>query len=134
DIGCGDKKLESILRDKNIDLKYFGFDLQPQSSDVSQFDVTNQLLPRRFDVAALLGVTEYISDLPRLMTNVAARCNYIVFSHVIADLGHYSSQDLERLGWISHKTEREIERTVTLAGCSTVSTRVTREGRTVLWL
>lgn len=134
DVGCGDKKLEIALRNAHLDLRYSGFDLHPQSMDVQMLDITCNALPGYYDVAVLLGLTEYLPDLTGTLASLQSHCRYLVLSHVVADISAYTPEDLQRLGWLNHKTEAEITELLARTGYLCLRNAVSADRRTVLWL
>ncbi len=109
DVGCGDRKLRTALTTRTLPIDYVGFDLHPQSPDITRFDAAADSLPRPFDIAVMLGVTEYLPDLPSALRRLSDRADQVLLSHVVAERSDYSPTQLDELGWINHLTTTAFE-------------------------
>jgi hypothetical protein len=134
DVGCGDRKLHRKLAETGLDVAYSGFDLRPQGPEVAAFDVERDDLPGRFDVAALLGVTEYLVDLPGSLARLGRHCDWIVLSHVLRGSQPPSPQRLAELGWHNHLDRAGLVRCMADAGLEPVEERLTPDARTLVVL
>jgi len=99
DFGCGDRKLEGLLKAKQVNFQYTGFDIFPQDHSVRRFDLDRDSLDGSFDVASLLGVLEYVGDIERALKEVSARSRYVVLTYLAADLVGMSRQEQIAKGW-----------------------------------
>lgn len=132
DIGCGDRKLRDLLAANGIWCEYAGFDLLPQSTEVIRFDVRSDRLPGGFDIAVLMGVTEYLEDIPTALQLMGESCQWLAASHVLASHRSPSPARLSELGWVSHLDRAEFTRAVGKGGFEVVRERMTPDGRTLL--
>lgn len=132
DIGCGDRKLQAVLAERGVAVAYAGFDLLPQSPEVAPFDLRQDTLPRSFDAAALLGVTEYLPDIGDVLRRLAPQCGALVVSHVLASERSPSPARLAELGWISHLHREPFLAAVRRGGFAIERERMTPDGRTLL--
>ena len=133
DIGCGDQKLRDSLRARGVSMDYTGYDLLPQTSDVHRFDVRSDLLPRQHDVAVMLGVIEYLQDLPVALGRLARQVPYLVLSHVIRQGDTYTPDMLAKLGWVNHMERSELEAQLARSGYAITAQRMAPDGRTMLF-
>jgi hypothetical protein len=111
---------------------YFGYDLFPQCPEAARLDITHAHIPIDVDAIVMLGVTEYMSDLFELFQRLRTQCRFLIASHVVANRGVYSKEDLERLGWLSHKTEQEFDDILLTCGFQIVD-RIVADEVTCLW-
>lgn len=132
DIGCGDRKLSYWLMQQGIACRYQGYDLVPQSAAVQRLDIQSQSLPASHDVVVMLGVSEYLASLPRVLTTLRRNAGALVISHTIADQPR-SAEELHRLGWTQHLTRALFEQTLVEAGWRVVESVLTDDGKTVIW-
>jgi 2-polyprenyl-3-methyl-5-hydroxy-6-metoxy-1,4-benzoquinol methylase len=131
DVGCGDEKLCSMLKMREVDFSYQGFDLQPQSERVLSFDARKDYLPKRFDIVVSLGLLEYL-DIPAYLARVRLFCQHFVCSYVPSDRMP-NQKERSALGWVNYLTEHEIERLLSSANFTIVDRRLTNDEKTVLW-
>lgn len=120
DIGCGDCKLRLALPPGTY--YYQGFDLIRQHSDVYVHDISKQDLPMEVDVAVMLGITEYLPDLPGVFARIAKSSRWILASHTI---GSSSPQWVNRLS---------PDAFAAMIGGEVVEQRYTADGLTLLVL
>lgn len=132
DIGCGDQKLRQAIRQRGLACRYQGFDLLPQSEDVAQFDLRFDELPRAYDVAALLGIIEYLDGVEQAFASLASRVPWVVLSHVIRQDAYYTDARRAELGWRNHFTKDEIFRMLNVSGLTLVRSEMTSDNRTLL--
>lgn len=132
DIGCGDGKLSRRLAVAAPKLRCAGYDLLPQSGDVTPFDLGTDTLPVPVDIVILLGVTEYLADLHAALYRLAPRCRYLILSHVLRTPASPSPQRLLELGWRNHLERPALEQAVRDAGFETLAGCPTPDGKT--WL
>ena len=128
DLGCGDMKLRDALGDFRCE--YRGYDLNPQSQEVTQLDITKAHLPE-CDVSVLLGVLEYI-PVPAVLQKI--RSSKLVVSHVYADEGAFTPKLINQKGWINCLPLPEFEGQLRLAGFSIVEREMTGERMQHVWL
>lgn len=106
DIGCGEQRLRAMLPAGCV---YLPADLRQWDAAVEPCDLNAGILPKRHlarcDVAALLGVIEYIYDLPRLFDSLGRWAETMVISYNCSDLA-----DLDRtgFGWVNTLTEQAL--------------------------
>ena len=93
DLGCGDQKLRKSL--KKYPCKYRGYDLIPQSDDVTKLDLVTEPFPEA-DVTVLLGVLEYV---PMLSVLKKVRSPILVVSHLYPDEGAFPASVIQEKGW-----------------------------------
>ena len=134
DIGCGDQKLRSALLAQGVDCHYCGYDLLPQSSEVTQFDVRSDALPHEHDVLVMLGVIEYLDALPGVLPSLSRQAPYLVVSHVIRKDDTYSPQKRAELGWLNHLSQDEIEQLLSASGYIVLDRQLDTEGKTMLFM
>lgn len=132
DIGCGDQKLREALRQRGLNCHYEGFDLMPQSSDVTRFDLQSDVLPRTYDVVVLLGVIEYLEQVEKVLAALVLKAPWLVLSHVIRQGDYYTTERRVELGWRNHFTETEIGRVLENNGLAVVRRELTSDNRTLL--
>ena len=132
DIGCGDLKLREAL--SGSPFSYEGFDLLPQSPEVRQFDVQKEALPDGYDVAVLLGVTEYLEDLEATLRRLAGEVPHLLISHVVREEGKPPSRSCGNLRWRTRWTRGEMEAALARAQFAIVESLLTADGATRLWL
>ena len=132
DIGCGDCKLSYWLMQQGIACRYQGYDLLPQSAAVQSLDIQAQSLPADYDVVVMLGISEYLTNLPRVLTQLRRNASALVISHAVADQAR-SSEDLKKLGWTQHLTRAQFEQTLIEAGWRVVESAITDDSQTMIW-
>lgn len=132
DIGCGDRKLRDALRHRGLNCRYDGYDLLPQSPEITRFDLRSDVLPRIYDVVVLLGVIEYLEKVETVFAALAAQAPWLVLSHVIRQDDHYTAARRAELGWRNHFTEAELARTLEGNGLAVVRRGLTSDRRTLL--
>lgn len=132
DLGCGDCKLRAALVDRGVTVDYTGFDLLPQSPGVRQFDLRRDRLPCSFDVATLLGVTEYLANIGAVLCALAPYCDAVVVSHVLASARSPTADRLTQLGWVSHLGRDEFLKAVCAGGFVVERKHMTPDHRTLL--
>ncbi|WP_246289080.1 methyltransferase domain-containing protein [Rhizobium indigoferae] len=133
DIGCGDGKLGPLVASKRAGFTYRGFDLHPQRKGITPFDLRKDKLEDRYDVIALLGVLEYISDLQSVLRHLRDHCSFLVVSHVSNRVG-MSADEMAKLNWTTVLSKGAFSSELTKAGFSIVEDRTTTNGQTVIWL
>lgn len=133
DIGCGDGKLGPLVASKRPGFTYRGFDLYPQKKGITTFDLRKDKLEDRYDVIALLGVLEYISDLQSVLCHLRDHCNYLVVSHVSNRVG-MSAQEMAKLNWSTVLSKGAFSSELIKAGFSIIEDQTTANGQTVIWL
>ena len=114
DIGCGRQGLRATLP---LSCVYLPADLHRWDSAVEFCDLNAGRLPNRHlarcDVVTLLGVIEYINDLPHLFRALARRSESIVTSYNCSDLAEV---DREGFGWVNGFTTTEVLQLMGAAG------------------
>jgi len=135
DLGCGDKKLEEILKKKLArNFHYRGYDLIPQHDDVTKIDLSSEAPSEHFDVCFCLGVIEYIKDLGAFFRRIASCCDNLILSYKISDSQAYPPGKVKKMGWQHHYSRKEIEALLFAAGFRSKLFVTIREGKTGLWL
>ena len=134
DIGCGDQKLRNALEPRGLLFSYSGYDLLPQTPDVDMFDVRRDALPRKHDVAIMLGVIEYLADLATVLAGLARDVRYLVVSHVVRQNDEYSAEHLTALGWLNHLAAGQLESMLKSSGFLVMDGRMTPDGKTKVFL
>lgn len=132
DIGCGDGKLEPILRQCGLAQTYQGYDIRPQSDKVVPFDVHKDILPQGADLIVMLGVIEYLNDLPSVLASLATRAPYLVISHVIKQSAEYTPERCKELGWLNHLSRDELIACLNSATYDVMQDRMDKENKTIL--
>jgi hypothetical protein len=132
DIGCGDGKLEPLLRKGGLVRTYQGYDIRPQSDKVIPFDVHKDQLPKGFDVIVMLGVIEYLNELPTVLTALSAQAPYLVLSHVIKQSDEYTPERRKELGWLNHLSRDELTSCLATANYDVMQARMDKENKTIL--
>jgi len=114
DIGCGMRGLGALLP---LGCTYLPADLRCWEPVVERCDLNAGLLPERHlarcEVVTLLGVIEYIYDLPRLLAALARRAETVVLSYNSAEL---SEVDRAGYGWVNALTSEAILELLRQAG------------------
>ena len=114
DIGCGMQGLRAALP---AGCTYLPADLRLWDPAVEACDLNADLLPERqlarCDVVTLLGVIEYIYDLPRLFAALTRRVETVVVSYNCAELA-----DVDRIGfgWVNALTKEALLELLQQAG------------------
>lgn len=132
DIGCGDGKLQDVLRERGLSIAWYGYDLHPQAPGIATFDVRTMALPRQHTVAVLLGVLDYLAEPLRVLERLQRDVPFVVLSHVVKDPVLYPPTKLAELGWVTHVSVGECERLVDQAGMVVRARALTPERRTSL--
>lgn len=132
DVGCGDQKLKTALKTNLMNFDYQGYDINPQTIEVRKYNANIEKLERSYDVAAVLGLTEYI-NLEFFMKTIRENCSYMVVSHVL-NTGQYDDNQLKRLGWINHLKEEEFEHQLEAAEFEIMAKSTDYKGKTRIWL
>lgn len=114
DIGCGMRSLGALLPPG---CTYLPADLRCWEPAVERCDLNAGLLPERHlarcDVVTLLGVIEYIYDVPRLLATLARRAETVVVSYNSAELAEV---DRAGYGWVNALTSEAILELLRQAG------------------
>lgn len=132
DIGCGDRKLLRALEGRGLQIRYQGYDLNPQSEEVEAFDVRRDLLPSEIDLAVMLGVTEYLEDLPAVLRSLSSQAPRLILSHVIRQSDEYTPERRAKLGWLNHLSRDELREIVQNANFEVLGERMDLENKTLL--
>ena len=132
DIGCGDGKLGRILAQRGENISYRGYDLVPQSENVTRFNVDTDRLPK-FDIAVLLGVLEYSADIRIPLKMLAETATSLVISHAVSDYRKMSVTALKRMNWKTHLSSDEFSEKLTEAGFSIIDSRLTANQKSIVW-
>lgn len=133
DVGCGDQKLRNFLMTETGGVKYQGYDIYPQSSDVIKFDANADDLLVDFDIIVSLGLTEYV-DLRKFLHSMRRRCRFFVVSHVLRNFDLYGEAALNKLGWINHLSAEDFEVNLLSARFKVLQTAMTKNNKTQIWL
>lgn len=134
DVGCGDQKLRRALADRSLRCEYRGYDLLPQTPDTTRCDLHTDTLPGTADVIVMLGVLEYLRDLPAVLRRLPHSVPWLLVSHVVRERSRYTEAQLRELGWINHLTTTDLERLLLASGFHEHRTTSTDEGRVSLFL
>lgn len=134
DIGCGDQKLRGVLAQTGLEFAYHGFDLIPQSNEVTLLDIACSDLPRQFDFGIMLGVTEYLRNLSGVFSRLAHSVHFLVVSHVIRQGATYGSEQLRELKWVNHQSDSELLLLLGDAGFEVISQQLTPDERSLVVL
>lgn len=132
DIGCGDQKLRASLVRHGVAIRYYGYDRVPQAEAVRPFDAEYDALPSDHDVAVLLGVGEYLDDVPGCLRRLRAGASVLVISHTLAEPPR-SPAELQRLGWRLHVSGDEFEKMLIACGWQPDAHCMTDDGKTRIW-
>ncbi|MCG7360614.1 class I SAM-dependent methyltransferase [Roseomonas sp. ACRSG] len=99
DIGCGMQGLRAHLPAGSI---YLPADLRAWTPEVLPCDLNAGLLPERYlaicDVVCLLGVIEYLYDLPAFFTALRRRTETVLVSYNCVD---FAAVDRAGYGWVN---------------------------------
>ena len=117
---------------KKAGFTYRGFDLHPQRKEITPFDLRKDKLQDRYDVIALLGVLEYISDLQSVLRHLRDHCSYLVVSHVSNRVG-MSADEMAKLNWTIVLSKGALSELIK-AGFAVIEDQTTANGQTVIWL
>ncbi|HJQ15610.1 MAG TPA: methyltransferase domain-containing protein [Allosphingosinicella sp.] len=131
DVGCGDGKFKRELIRRRPDVRYSGFDIMPQRSSVTKLDIQNEELPASFGAVAMLGVLEYVRDVPVTLAKIARAAPYLVVSHVNPEDGNLPAERLAT--WTSVLTGAEFEAALHSANYSILDCQMTSDYSRV-WL
>ncbi|MDB5969471.1 MAG: hypothetical protein JWQ90_1921 [Hydrocarboniphaga sp.] len=132
DVACGDCKLREALARLGTACEYRGYDLLPRSADVAALDLARDHLPQPCDVAAMLGVSEYLESLPGTLARLRLDASALVVSHTLGDRPR-SAAELQRLGWRNYLSRAEFEAHLEQAGWTPWQQVMTDDGRTMIW-
>ncbi len=133
DIGCGDCKFAAEIGARMGEVLYRGFDLLPQSPEVQRYDISTEDLPESFDIAVLLGVLEYVEDVPAALERLRRSVRHLVVSHSVKDARPDPERSMRRLKWKTLMSEEEFSTALENAGFSIADRRLTANGKTVIW-
>jgi hypothetical protein len=134
DVGCGDQKLAQCLAEQGMRVEYRPYDLLPQSPEVRPLDIETELPQAGSDVISMLGVAEYLSDLPAVFQRLSAETRYLLVSYVVSDYSDYSAEKLDALGWKNHFDRQAFTRILEESGFAVETSVLTANGRTAIWL
>jgi hypothetical protein len=134
DLGCGDKKLFTNLEAAKLNFKYTGYDLLPQSADVHPLDLNQNVFHHDADMTAILGVLEYINDVPSLLKKLNTLSPAIVLSYVVSDSGCYNEAARSHMQWKNNYSVNEIMEIVRASGYTVTSNKMLDNDRTLLLL
>jgi len=127
-------KMRSCIEDAGVQCEYRGFDIVPQTPDVVRLDLHKDRLPVPTDVVVLLGVSEYLDDLPAIVARLATEAEWFLVSHVIEESSSYTQEQLRKLGWRNHLSTEEFTRLLEDNGFVVTERDLTDNRRTMLWL
>jgi hypothetical protein len=133
DIGCGDAKLAGILLRRGDNVAYQGYDISPRTEGVLRFDVDTDVLPET-DIAVLLGVLEYVSDIERPLRMIAASARWLVVSHPVNDHQPLSRSKLRKMNWKTQLSSREFSSSLEASGFKIVDRKMTSNQKSQVWL
>ncbi len=134
DIGCGDCKLETTLHESGLLVKYRGYDLLPQSTQVRPLDISVDEVPERADIVVSLGVIEYLADPGAALKKMRRCAPWLVISHSARDLRKMKVKSARRLSWQTYLSTSEFERILGTSGYDVVARRITPDNKTCVWL
>lgn len=134
DIGCGDQKLKRLIKQRGWALSYRGFDIIPQSDEVEPLDLNLAAPPGHADVAAALGLLEYVDDVGACLGRLAEHAPMLVVSHTTRDGDIYSAEMQRERGWKNHLYASEFAALLTDHGWGVADERATLDRRTRIWL
>ena len=114
DIGCGQQRLAALLP---AGCTYLPADLRRWTPAVETCDLNAGRLPERHlarcDVVTLLGVIEYVYDLPRLFAALARHAETVVVSYNCIEL---ADVDRAGFGWVNALTSEALATIVSQSG------------------
>jgi hypothetical protein len=134
DLGCGDTKLRTLLAAEGRRVDYVGYDLLPQSPDVSPLDLARDDIPGSADVAVVLGVFEYLPDTVAALTRIRRCAPWLIVSHAATDVRKMKPRRAKKLNWQTYVSTTEFERRLDMAGYQVVDRRITPDSKTCVWL
>jgi hypothetical protein len=136
DLGAGNERLRALL-DARLDVEhtYHPFDLHPQKPTTARLDLGAGLPDRSFDIAACLGLLEYLPSIDALATSLRAHCRFALISYVAADSPiSLDRQAREAHNWTTHLTEAELRACFEAAGFLPIASTRSDGDATVIWL
>jgi hypothetical protein len=114
DIGCGTQALRSLLPSA---VRYLPADITQRTEDTILCDLNQRVLPEKYlleaDTVTMLGVLEYLFDVPWVLRSLRPFINTIVTSYNPSDM--IQSGRRER-GWVNDFTLDELVRMIHRAG------------------
>lgn len=127
DIGCGAMTLERYL----VNARYVPVDCVRRDERTVVVDLNREPTPvLHTDAAALLGVVEYIHDVPKLLRELAASYRITLITYNCSDLleNHANAANI----WVNSYSSSELEAEFTKAGLTIEDKR--QLGTQMLWL
>lgn len=134
DLGCGDQKLLSELKQTKIQFEYQGYDLIPQSPHVKKINLNEETISLNVDIVAILGVIEYLKDISLFLKRLSPHTKCIILSYVVAGSGVYTQESRAALQWINDHTKDEIISFVKSAEYNTQKYLLIHQDRTLILL
>jgi SAM-dependent methyltransferase len=136
DLGCGNERLRRILGDRlQQPFDYVGYDLYPQSRQVSRLDVEQETLPGPFDVVFCLGLLEYLANPELFARRLRKVCRIAIVSYALADAAEGPSLSGRRaLGWRTDYTKAGVAQIFETSGFVREQFEEVLSGATGLWL
>ena len=135
DLGCGDGKLRTALEPLIGDrLQYKGFDILPQSPAVERIDLEHESVPGRHTVITLLGVSEYVTDMSKLLGRVAQSARFLCVSYTSSDSGSFDAAQVAERQWKHHHSKREVDAFARALGFRERSFTFLDDGKVGLWV
>jgi hypothetical protein len=135
DLGCGNEQLQAALVERGFPGTCKGFDLHPQSPDVTRLDLNHDVPQEDADLVAVIGVIEYLTDAAAVLERLACSFPRLIISHAVRDgAAPYTSEEVEKLGWRTHLSIPEMRALLLASSWSVEATDVTLDRRTWIWL
>src|ERR1700722_13455183 len=114
DIGCGSQVLRSLL---GHGVKYLPADLAKRTEDTAFCDLNNKVLPEEYlnyaDTVTLLGVIEYIYDVPWVIKRLRKFVGTLIVSYNPVDMINI---DRREKGWVNDFRLDELARIIIGSG------------------
>jgi hypothetical protein len=107
DLGAGEMHLETLLPAGSV---YIPADLEPLDERCLRVDLNTDSVPRGpYQVVSLLGVAEYLFDLPRILGEVRSESESLLLSYCcVTDRSPEVLAARRRTGWANAYTDDEL--------------------------
>jgi hypothetical protein len=114
DIGCGNQSLRSLLSPR---IKYLPADLVRRTDDTAVCNLNKGELPeeylRQADTAIMLGVIEYVYDVPWVLKSLSSFIETLIVSYNPSDMIDIARDDM---GWVNGFSIMELSALLVASG------------------